>query len=167
MVLFVVVYISIEMLIENNICMLYWLYLPLIGSMDKEQKNMFYRNIVKFVVGIILLSISYGYIQNHPAERVSILSWFQVMYERGQVFVYEIFGKDTSVLRQKHRLEQYYQELVRIAESRTCVSPEILSDVLETSIAFSTMPLEQLADEISYFSLKASELDVAIQDSCK
>lgn len=128
---------------------------------------MFYRNIVKFIVGIVLLSISYGYIQNHPAEKVSILSWFQVMYERGQVFVYEIFGKDTSVLRQKHRLEQYYEELVRIAESRSCVSPDILSDVLETSIAFSKMPLEELAENISYFSLKASELDIAIQESCK
>lgn len=128
---------------------------------------MFYRNIVKFIVGIVLLSISYGYIQNHPAEKVSILSWFQVMYERGQVFVYEIFGKDTSVLRQKHRLEQYYEELVRIAESRSCVSPDILGDVLETSIAFSKMPLEELAENISYFSLKASELDIAIQESCK
>lgn len=135
--------------------------------MDKEQKNMFYRNVVKFIVGIVLLSISYGYIQNHPAEKVSILSWFQVMYERGQVFVYEIFGKDTSVLRQKHRLEQYYEELVRVAESRTCVSPDILSDVLETSMVFLHMPLEELADNISYFQLKASELDIAIQDSCK
>ncbi len=128
---------------------------------------MFYRNIVKFIVGIVLLSISYGYIQNHPAEKVSILSWFQVMYERGQVFVYEIFGKDTSVLRQKHKLEQYYQELVRVAESRPCVSPDILSDVLETSITFSRMPLEELANNIAYFSSKASELDIAIQDSCK
>ena len=135
--------------------------------MDKEQKNMFYRNVVKFVIWVLLLSISYGYIQNHPAERVSILSWFEVMYERWQVFVYEIFGKDTSVLRQKHRLEQYYQELVRIAESRTCVSPDILSDVLATSISFSKMPLEELANEISYFSSKATELDVAIQESCK
>ena len=134
--------------------------------MDKEQRNMFYWNIVKFVVGIVLLSISYGYIQNHPAEKVSILSWFQVMYERGQVFVYEIFGKDTSVLRQKHRLEQYYQELVRIAESRSCVSPDLLSEVLETSIAFSQTSLEELSDTIAYFSLKASELDVAIQESC-
>jgi len=128
---------------------------------------MFYRNVVKFVIWVLLLSISYGYIQNHPAERVSILSWFEVMYERWQVFVYEIFGKDTSVLRQKHRLEQYYQELVRIAESRTCVSPDILSDVLATSISFSKMPLEELANEISYFSSKATELDVAIQESCK
>lgn len=135
--------------------------------MDKEQKNMFYWNIVKFIVGIVLLSISYWYIQNHPAEKISILSWFEVMYERGQVFVYEIFGKDTSTLRQKHRLEQYYQELVRVAESRSCVSPDILSDVLETSITFSQMPLEELTDNIAYFSLKASELDMAIQESCQ
>ena len=118
-------------------------------------------------MGIVLLLISYGYIQNHPAEKVSILSWFQVMYERGQVFVYEIFGKDTSVLRQKHRLEQYYEELVRVAESRSCVSPDILSEVLSTSISFSKMSLEELTEKIAYFSLKATELDVEIQESCK
>jgi hypothetical protein len=89
------------------------------------------------------------------------------MYERSQVFVYEIFGKDTSVLRQKHRLDQYYQELIRVAESRECVAPSILSDVLETYMLFSRMPLDELSDNISYFSLKASELDVSIQESCR
>gem|GEM_PF-2172566 len=69
-----VIYISIEILTENNMCMIHWLYLSIIVFMDKEQKNMLYRNIVKFIVGIVLLLISYGYIQNHPAEKVSILS---------------------------------------------------------------------------------------------
>jgi len=134
--------------------------------MDREQKEMFYWNIVKFIIGIILLSISYIYIQNHPAEKVSILSWFQVMYERGQVFVYDIFGKDSSVLRQKHRLNQYYQELMRLAESRPCVWPELLSNVFETYMKFSQSTIQELDESISYFSAKANEIDLSIQESC-
>jgi hypothetical protein len=134
--------------------------------MDREQREMFYWNIVKFIIGIVLLSISYIYIQNHPAEKVSILSWFQVMYERGQVFVYDIFGKDSSVLRQKHRLNQYYQELMRLAESRSCVWPELLSNIFETYMNFSQSTIQELDESISYFSAKANELDLSIQESC-
>jgi len=135
--------------------------------MNKEQKNMFYRNIVKFIVGILLLSISYTYIQNHPAEKVSILSGFQVMYERGQLFVYNIFGKDTSILRDKHRLNQYYQEIIREAESRTCVGPDLLTDIFETYTRFSQATNDELADDMSYYSQKADELHSAIRASCQ
>ena len=135
--------------------------------MDREQRQMFYWNIVKFVIGIILLSISYIYIQNHPAEKVSILSGFQVMYERWQLFVYDILGKDSSVLRQKHRLNQYYQELMRLAESRSCVEPELLADIFETYMHFSQQSNEELSESISYFSIKATEFDNAIQQACQ
>ena len=135
--------------------------------MDKEQKNMLYRNIVKFVVGLVLLSISYTYIQNHPAEKVSILSWFQVMYERWQLFVYDMFGKDTSVLRDKHRLHQYYQEIVREAENRTCVEPELLTDVFDTYMSFSQSTNDELVDNMSYYSQKADALRSAIKASCQ
>jgi len=89
------------------------------------------------------------------------------MYERGQLFVHEIFGKDTSVLRQKHRLNQYYQELMRLAESRSCVDPDLLATVFDTYMQFSQQNLEELTENISYFSLKASELDNAIQKACQ
>lgn len=141
--------------------------LLLFDSMDREQRDMFYWNVVKFFVWIVLLSISYVYIQNHPAEKVSILSWFQVMYERGQVFVYDIFGKDSSILRQKHRLNQYYQELMRLAESRSCVSPELLGSIFDTYMRFSQESIEDLNESISYFSVKANEFDIAIQQACQ
>ncbi len=135
--------------------------------MNQEQKKIFYRNILKFIVGIVLLTISYGYIQNHPAEKVSIVSGFQVMYERAQVLVYDILGRDSSTLRQKHQINQYYQELIRLAESRSCVTPELFSQILETYQAFSQQSISELSDSIAYFSLRASEFDGMIKDICQ
>jgi hypothetical protein len=89
------------------------------------------------------------------------------MYERGQVFVYDIFGKDSSILRQKHRLNQYYQELMRLAESRSCVNPALLGSIFETYMRFSQESIEDLNESISYFSVKANEFDIAIQQACQ
>lgn len=50
--------------------------------MNQEQKQTFIRNVMKLIVGLVLLFISYGYLQNHPAEKVSVLSGFEVMYQR-------------------------------------------------------------------------------------
>lgn len=134
--------------------------------MDKEQRNMFYWNIVKFVVGIALLSISYWYIQNHPAERVSIMSGFSVMYEKWQLFVYDLLWKDTTVLRQKHRLDQYYQEIIRVAEHKWCTAPDLLRDIHETYNTFSHLTLEELWGYLQYYSAQAVEFDAAVQESC-
>lgn len=81
--------------------------------------------------------------------------------------MYDIFGKDSSTLRQKHRLTQYYQELMRLAESRSCVSPELLGSIFDTYMRFSQESIEDLNESISYFSVKANEFDIAIQQACQ
>ena len=53
-----------------------------LDSMNQEQKQTFVWNVMKLIVGLILLVISYGYLQNHPAEKVSVVSGFEVMYQR-------------------------------------------------------------------------------------
>jgi len=42
--------------------------------MEQTEKRILRNNIIKFIIGIILLGFSYGYMVNHPAEKSSILS---------------------------------------------------------------------------------------------
>ena len=69
-------------------------FTDLIQIMDNEMKKIFRNNIIKFVIGIVLLSVSFGYIQNHPAEKASIFSGFEVLRQRVEVFVYKVMDKD-------------------------------------------------------------------------
>lgn len=59
-------------------------------------KGIFRNNVIKFVIGIILLTVSFGYIQNHPAEKASIFSGFEVLRQRLEVFVYKVIDKDSE-----------------------------------------------------------------------
>ncbi|MBU0626732.1 hypothetical protein KKG31_06690 [Patescibacteria group bacterium] len=71
-------------------------FIDLIWIMDKEMKGIFRNNVIKFVIGIILLTVSFGYIQNHPAEKASIFSGFEVLRQRLEVFVYKVIDKDSE-----------------------------------------------------------------------
>lgn len=156
---------------ENNMDMgvkslSYEPYLFPIIPMDKEQKNMFYRNIVKFIVWIALLTVSYGYIQNHPAEKASIVSGFQVMYERAQIFVYNLLGKDTTVLAQKQQLEQYYEEIVKKASQKNCASRDLINEITSVYESFKHDSLTELAAHIQYYRMKAADFDLTLQKPC-
>jgi len=86
--------------------------------MDKEMRTILKNNIIKFIIGLILLSISYVYIQQHPAEKASIFSGFQVLIQRVEIFFYKIFDKDSEGLKNKFDLEKTFDELISSSESK-------------------------------------------------
>lgn len=86
--------------------------------MDKEMKTILKNNVIKFIIGIILLSISFVYIQRHPAEKASIFSGFEVLYQRMEVFFYKILNKDSEGLKTKFDLEKTFDELISTAETK-------------------------------------------------
>lgn len=92
--------------------------------LDKEDKKQLKWNIIKFIIWIILLVLSWQYIQWHPAERVSVFSWFDVLWQKIEVVWHNTFSWNWNLLEQKYSLEKYYQELINLAEWNDCVSAE-------------------------------------------
>lgn len=134
--------------------------------MNQEQKQTFIWNVMKLIVGVILLFISYGYLQNHPAEKVSVLSWFEVMYQRWQIWVYDLVGKDVVGLKQKFRLIQYYQELIRTAENRKCADVSLLKELHDSYGAIRSLSYDELAWSLPDFSARADEINLKILAEC-
>lgn len=133
--------------------------------MDREQKQTFVSNVIKLIVGAILLIISFLYLQNHPAERVSVISWFEVMYQKVQYWTYWLLGKDVVVLQQKFRLLQYYQELIRKAENMQCVG-DIIKNIHDDYNALRHIPMNELSEKIDEYSNRAYDFDAQLQDGC-
>lgn len=121
---------------------------------------------MKLVVWLVLLLISYGYLQNHPAEKVSVLSGFEVMYQRWQIWFYDLVGKDVVGLKQKFRLVQYYEELIRTAENKKCTDVSLLKELHDSYTTIKSLSYDELAASLPELSARADEFNVKIFAQC-
>ena len=112
--------------------------------MDKEQKIILRNNVIKCIIGIILLAFSYGYIQNHPAEKASIFSGFEVMWQRVSVYFHQITKTNSEALKTKYDYEKTYDELLQMAESKTCANPNIVTELHEIYLKLKKEPIKNL-----------------------
>lgn len=135
--------------------------------MDKEMKKIFRNNVIKFVVGMLLLGVSFMYIQKHPAEKASIFSGFEVLYQRIEVFFYKIMKKDSEWLKHKFDLEKTFGELISTAENKWCVESNILDELRETMIALKKESIADLENNIGNYKRKMGEYKAMIDATCK
>jgi len=135
--------------------------------MDREQKQTFILNVVKFLIWAVLLLFSYQYIQQNPAEKVSLLSWFQVIYQKGEVIYYRVTGKNVDAIKQKHNLEQYFQELIRVTDERPCVDPTVVSSLHEDYATLRSLHSSDLSQHLWDLSAAVIEYDEVIQSPCE
>jgi len=73
---------------------------------------LFRQNLLKLIVGIVLLFFSWGYLQWHAAEKASLLSWIRVMSQKMHIMSYKVLGWDVDLLEDKYltlrRLEENF-----------------------------------------------------------
>lgn len=100
--------------------------------MNREEKVFLKKNIIKLIIGLVLLGFSFSYIQNHPAEKASIFSGFQVLWQRVVVYVHKVTNTNSEAYAKKYDYEKTYQELVNMARNKVCVDPAVLTEINET-----------------------------------
>lgn len=100
--------------------------------MNQEERVFVKKNLIKLIIGLILLGFSFSYIQNHPAEKASIFSGFQVLRQRVVVYVHKVTNTNSEAFQKKYDYEKTYQELINMAENKDCVDPSILTELNET-----------------------------------
>lgn len=100
--------------------------------MNQEERIFVKKNLIKLIIGLILLGFSFSYIQNHPAEKASIFSGFQVLRQRVVVYVHKVTNTNSEAFQKKYDYEKTYQELINMAENKDCVDPSILTELNET-----------------------------------
>ena len=125
--------------------------------MEQGQKRILRNNVIKFVIWLLLLGFSYGYMVNHPAEKASIFSGFQVLRQRVSVFVHQVIKSNPEALKQKYDYEKTYEELVKMWESTSCVDPNVMTTLNETFLKLKKEPIKTLDVNLPEYMRLASE----------
>lgn len=94
--------------------------------MGTISKRILWQNIIKFVIGAILLGFSIQYLQTHPAEKTSIVSSFEILYEKMIVLTYKLTGRDREGVNAKNDMKRKFEELIHTATNSNCLSGEEL-----------------------------------------
>lgn len=94
---------------------------------------------------------------NHPAEKASILSWFEVLRQRVAVYFHKVTNSNAEVLQKKYDYEKTYQELIKMAESKACVDANVLTSLNETFIQLKKEPIGDLEAVLPGYMRKAGE----------
>ena len=132
----------------------------------REIKKRFVANVIKFVIGVILLVFSYCYVNSHPAEEIAFFSGFRVIYQNAEIFFQNIFGNNGELLKQKYSLESYYQVLVSLSEEKPCVDPELIQELHDTYDRLLAEPKSSLSYTLDGYIQKQIDFDRALRVNC-
>ena len=132
--------------------------------MERAEKKILRGNIVKFIIGLVLLGFSVSYMVNHPAEKSSILSGFDVLRQRVAVYYHKVTNTNPEALQKKYDYEQTYQELIKMGNATTCVDPNVMTALNETYLSLQKEPLKSLDTDLPGYMRKASEYRTMIEN---
>ncbi len=135
-------------------------------SEKQAMRKKLVNNLIELVIWCVLLWMCYGYIQTHPAEKISFFSWYKVIYQQTEIFFQNIFCKNWEILRQKYSLESYYQALITLSEEKPCIDPEIVTDLHETYEKLQDEPKNTLYHRLQYYMDKQFEFDDKLKVEC-
>ena len=135
-------------------------------SEKKAMKKKLIHNIIELVIWLTLLWMCYGYLQTHPAEKISFFSWYKVIYQQTEIFFQNLFGKNWEWLRQKYSLESYYQAMITLSEEKPCIDSGVVLDLHETYKALQNEPKNTLEHNLQYYVEKQYTFDEQLRGDC-
>ena len=136
--------------------------------LNKYDKKQLKWNIIKFVIWLILLALSRWYIQKHPAEKVSVFSGFDVLWQKIEIFFQNTFKGNWKLLEQKYSVEKWYKELVSMAEWNSCVSTEEYSEIEKAYENLKNESNDTLNDVLPEYIRQGYEFEDKVKnDSCE
>lgn len=152
---------------ENNTKSSIKFYCLIITCMSSTEKKQIKKNLIKFVIWIVLLGMSWSYIQKHPAEKVSVFSWFEVMFQKVEIFIQNTFGQDGELLERKYSMQKYYKELIKMAENNKCLDIGTISELETLYHNLRKEDKDMLESVLPEYTKKAYEFDSIVKDdSC-
>lgn len=135
--------------------------------MDSEMKRIFKNNLIKLIIGAVLLFFCFLYIQKYPAEKIAILSGFDVMVQRVEIIFNKFWKGNSESLKTKFDYEKAYEELIRIAEANWCKDDSIIKELHDTLNSLQKEPTKTLSDMLPWYIRKATELKTTVSQQCK
>ena len=132
--------------------------------LNKYDKRQWKWNIIKFLIWLGLLALSWWYIQNHPAERVSVFSGFDVLWQEVEIFFHNTFKWNWDLLERKYGLEKYYKELLNMAEWNECLSSDDYNTISQAYEDLKATSNDVLNETLPKYIESAYKFEALVQD---
>lgn len=132
--------------------------------LNRYDKKQLRWNIIKFLIWLILLALSRWYIQKHPAEKVSVFSGFDVLWQKVEVFFHNTFKWNWDLLESKYSLEKYYKELLNMAEWNECLDTDQFNEISEVYEKLKAENNETLNETLPWYIKNAYKFEAIVQD---
>jgi len=93
----------------------------------KTFNSILMKNIIKFFLWSVLLLFSIWYINTYKAEKIAMLSSFDILWDRIKIFFYKNTGQDRQSVEEKNRLIRNIESILRVGES--CISEDKKNEI--------------------------------------
>ena len=100
--------------------------------MNKKNKQQLKYNIIKFIVGLILLLLAFGYLQNHPAEKSSRNTGSRILLQKMGQSVQKLVGNYDPLQEQKQHMINSYDEIIYVSQSTSCFDELMTTELNNT-----------------------------------
>lgn len=127
----------------------------------------FKKNLIKFFIWLILLSIGFVYLNQNPAEKTSMTSWISILYQKTKIFVYSIFNNEWNIYQKKIKLENNYNELIKQLQKPNCWNIEELKEIKEKKENLKKLSLEDFKKVQEKYYKFANETYEKIKNKCQ
>ncbi len=77
-------------------------------------------NIVQLFFGTLLLVMAYIHLQDSTAEKMSISSGVQVISQKVQLWMHNLWDHDGNIYQEKLDMEKSYGEVVNVVQNSSC-----------------------------------------------
>lgn len=130
------------------------------------KKAQAFSNIIEFLIGIILLTFCWFYLQTHPAEKVSLFSGVEVMWQKVQMWFSHMSEEDATSLQQKDKLEKTMQEIVLLSKENTCVDEKTKQTISDSFAKLQAMDLETYKKQQRAYNSVVSLYYTKVKSDC-
>lgn len=89
-------------------------------KINKKRKSLIMKNSIQFVIGIILLTFSFFYLQSHPAEKTSMYSWIKIIFQKIAIIFQSMLNEDWNLLDYKYNTIRNFEMLISSVEESKC-----------------------------------------------
>lgn len=132
----------------------------------KYKKARFIKNCIQFVIGLILLFFAYQYLNQHPAEKASMVSWIKIIGQKIQVIFMNLWNKQWAIYDEKYSMERSFAEIVTLAKESPCASWSDLKDATNKYEQLKWLNIDQFKTQRSEFFNFASDYYAKLKTNC-
>ncbi len=103
-------------------------------SSFNKKKLQLRSNVIEFIVWLVLLLFCFQYLSTHPAEKTSIISWIEIMYQKVFIYISNILYWDGTIRKEKNELIRTYGDIIAQVQESQCdgvISKNLIEQKLE------------------------------------